>query len=150
MPEGQLYFEHHDLLGSPVMRTAIDGAVVWKGDYAPFRETLEEQPITWGSQYRFLGNEDDGGLMDFGARFYDPRVGRFISPDPIKDVSSANAVNPYVYCANNPLRYTDKFGLSKAPKLYTVRDKILAFPLFVGGSPYCLTYLFSSDRDSRR
>ena len=51
--------------------------------------------------------------MDFGARFYDPLVGRFTSPDPIKDVSSANAVNPYVYCANNPLRYTDKFGLDK-------------------------------------
>ena len=82
MPEGQLYFEHHDLLGSPVMRTAIDGAVVWKGDYAPFRETLEEQPITWGSQYRFLGNEDDGGLMDFGARFYDPLVGRFVRFNP--------------------------------------------------------------------
>jgi hypothetical protein len=49
--------------------------------------------------------------MDFGARFYDPRVGRFISPDPIKDVSSANVVNPYAYCMNNPLRYTDKFGL---------------------------------------
>jgi len=52
--------------------------------------------------------------MDFGARFYDPRVGRFISPDPIRDVSSANAVNPYVYCMNNPLRYTDKFGLRPA------------------------------------
>jgi RHS repeat-associated protein len=74
---------------------------------------LEEQPVTWGSQYKFLGNEDDGGLMDFGARFYDPLVGRFTSPDPIKDVSSANAVNPYVYCSNNPLRYTDKHGLSK-------------------------------------
>jgi RHS repeat-associated protein len=65
-----------------------------------------------GGQYRFLGNEDDGGLMDFGARFYDPRVGRFISPDPIQDISSSRSVNPYVYCANNPLRYTDKFGLS--------------------------------------
>ena len=74
---------------------------------------MEGQPVTWGSQYKFLGNEDDGGLMDFGARFYDPLVGRFTSPDPIKDVSSANVVNPYVYCANNPLAYTDKFGLDK-------------------------------------
>ena len=51
--------------------------------------------------------------MASGARFYDPLVGRFTSPDPIKDVSSANVVNPYVYWSNNPLRYTDKFGLSK-------------------------------------
>jgi RHS repeat-associated protein len=114
VPEGQVYFDHHDVLASPVMRTDIDGDVVWKGDYAPFGETLEEQPVTWGSQYRFLGNEDDGGLMDFGARFYDPRVGRFVNADPIRDVASSRTVNPYVYCANNPLRYTDKFGLRMA------------------------------------
>lgn len=53
--------------------------MVWKGDYAPFGETLEEQPVTWGSQYHYMGNEDDGGLMDFGARFYDPRVGSLIN-----------------------------------------------------------------------
>jgi RHS repeat-associated protein len=69
-----------------------------------------------------LGNEDDGGLMDFGARFYDPRIGRFMSPDPIKDASTSNASNPYVYCSNNPLRYTDKFGLSAMPDLRGTED----------------------------
>jgi hypothetical protein len=29
-----------------------------------------------------MGNEDDGGLMDFGARFYDPLVGRFVRFNP--------------------------------------------------------------------
>jgi len=36
---------------------------------------LEAQPVNWGNPYTYLGNEDDGGLMDFGARFYDPRLG---------------------------------------------------------------------------
>ena len=33
-----------------------------------------------GSQYHYMGNEDDGGLMDFGAPFYDPRVSPFVNP----------------------------------------------------------------------
>jgi RHS repeat-associated protein len=89
----------------------VDGALVWRGDYAPFGESLEEQPINWGNPYAFLGNEDDGGLMDFNARFYDPRIGRFTSPDPILDISRSQAINPYVYCMNNPIRYADPMGL---------------------------------------
>ncbi|MGD8720099.1 MAG: RHS repeat-associated core domain-containing protein, partial [Candidatus Zixiibacteriota bacterium] len=117
VPQGQIYYYHHDLLGSPVMLTDIDGEAVWKGDCAPFGETLEAQPVNWGNPYTFLGNEDDGGLMDFGARFYDPRIGRFYSPDPIKDISGANITNPYVYCMNNPLQYNDKYGLRPTPSL---------------------------------
>ncbi len=73
VPEGQVYYYHQDILGSSVMVTDIDGQITWKGDYAPFGEALEEQS-SWGNPYTFLGNEDDGGLMDFGARFYDARV----------------------------------------------------------------------------
>ena len=41
----------------------------------------------------------------FGARFYDPEVGRFITVDPGKD-----GLNWYAYCNNNPLRYIDPDG----------------------------------------
>jgi RHS repeat-associated protein len=45
------------------------------------------------------------GLIYFGARYYDPRIGRFITKDPIL------ALNLYVYCKNNPLNLVDPFGL---------------------------------------
>ncbi|MEW6621269.1 MAG: RHS repeat-associated core domain-containing protein, partial [bacterium] len=55
----------------------------------------------------FTGKElDDSGLFYFGARYYDPALGRFISPDPVDIVGS----NPYVYCYNNPLVYVDPNG----------------------------------------
>ena len=40
-------------------------------------------------------------------RYYDPGIGRFISEDPVKD-----SQNWYVYCDNNPLKYTDPSGLA--------------------------------------
>ena len=45
-----------------------------------------------------------------GHRYYDPRTGRFISRDPIKDGN-----NWYAYCDNNPVHLTDPLGLVCAP-----------------------------------
>ncbi|MCP4229572.1 MAG: hypothetical protein GY771_05430, partial [bacterium] len=118
--EAQVYYYHNDLLGSPVALSDIDGETVWKGDYQPFGEDITPQ-VHWGNDYTYLGNEDDGGLMYFNARYYAKEHGRFMSCDPIKSVSSSLTVNPYVYCANNPISYTDPTGLSfmyKSPGKY--------------------------------
>jgi RHS repeat-associated protein len=115
--EAQVYYYHNDLLGSPVCVTDIDGSVVWKGDYLPFGEPLQEiDTVYWGNAYTYLGNEDDGGLMYFNARYYAKELGRFMSCDPIKDMaSSALTINPYVYCGNNPIVFKDPLGLRQAP-----------------------------------
>jgi hypothetical protein len=54
----------------------MDGETVWKGDYMPFGEDITPQ-VHWGNDYTYLGNEDDGGLMYFNARYYAKEVGRF-------------------------------------------------------------------------
>ena len=50
------------------------------------------------------------GLLN--ARFYDPAIGRFISPDPMM-VNPANPItfNRYAYANDNPYRYTDPTGM---------------------------------------
>lgn len=48
------------------------------------------------------------GLHYNGARYYDPRIGRYISSDPI---GLAGGLNTYRYGENNPFRYTDPDGL---------------------------------------
>ncbi len=115
MLEAQVYYYHNDLLGSPVCVTDIDGSVVWKGDYLPFGEPLQDiDTVYWGNAYTYLGNEDDGGLMYFHARYYAKELGRFMSCDPIKDMaSSALTINPYVYCGNNPIVFKDPTGLNQ-------------------------------------
>lgn len=48
------------------------------------------------------------GLYYYRARYYDPKIGRFISEDPIKFEAGPNF---YTYVDNNPTNYTDPTGL---------------------------------------
>ena len=51
------------------------------------------------------------GLIYFNARYYDPELGIFISPDTIvPDAGNLFAYNRYMYVAGNPLRLTDSSG----------------------------------------
>ena len=47
----------------------------------------------------------------YRARYYDPKIGRFISEDPIPiDVRAIDEINGYGYAANNPINRIDPFG----------------------------------------
>ena len=51
---------------------------------------------------------DDIGLYYSRARYYDPVVGRFITPDPLGFVDGPNL---YVFVLNNPVNWVDPYGL---------------------------------------
>ena len=51
------------------------------------------------------------GLYYYGARYYDPLIGRFISADTlVQSPANPQTLNRYSYVLNNPLRYTDPTG----------------------------------------
>jgi RHS repeat-associated protein len=60
----------------------------------------------------FTGQRLDGtGLYYYGARYYDPTIGRFISADTIvPNPANPQSLNRYSYCLNNPLKYIDPTG----------------------------------------
>ncbi len=74
------------------------------------------------TQKRFTGQYHEAslpggaGLYDYGARWYDSRVGRFITPDSlIPNSANPQDLNRYSYVRNNPLKYTDPTGHCSAP-----------------------------------
>ena len=62
--------------------------------------------------YRGYCYDRETRLYYLNARYYDPQVGRFISPDDINylDPTTINGLNLYAYCANNPVMYSDPSG----------------------------------------
>ncbi|MCR4308239.1 MAG: RHS domain-containing protein, partial [Candidatus Berkelbacteria bacterium] len=104
-----IYYYHTDHLGTPQAMTNSGGATVWKASYEPFgKATVTTQTIT--NNLRFPGQyfDQETGLHYNWHRYYDPKIGRYISSDPI---GLAGGLNTYTYALNNPLRYIDPFGL---------------------------------------
>ncbi|WP_431921175.1 ricin-type beta-trefoil lectin domain protein [Micromonospora wenchangensis] len=62
----------------------------------------------------FLGatRDDASGFVPLGARLYDPSVGRFLSADPVLDLTDPQQNNGYAYAHNNPVTHSDPSGLS--------------------------------------
>ncbi len=66
------------------------------------------------NKYRYDGKEFiedfDIGLYDYGARWYDPAVGRFLSVDPLADHPNQVDKSPCAYTWNNPVKLKDPDG----------------------------------------
>ena len=60
----------------------------------------------------FGGADPTGPRKYYRARYYDPKVGRFISEDPIRWVAGPNY---YMYVGNNAVRWADPLGLVQMP-----------------------------------
>jgi RHS repeat-associated protein len=70
-------------------------------------------PFTSLYKRGYTGHEhiDVFGLINMNGRMYDPRLGRFLSPDPfVQAPSYTQSYNRYSYGWNNPMKYTDPTG----------------------------------------
>ncbi len=119
---------HTDERGS--LRSASDdtGARLFRRDYLPYgaRHLVTSTPSgkkvarTDGPSaekleaHGFIGerNDEETGLMYLHARYYDPTMGRFVSPDPSHPLKEGVGLNPYAYSGNNPINRIDRNGLS--------------------------------------
>jgi RHS repeat-associated protein len=90
-------------------RKLIGGNMIDHILYFPFGSARSGSVPT---DIKFTGQRlDDTGLYYYGARYYDPTIGRFTSVDPlVSDIFNPQTINPYSYCLNNPLKYIDPTG----------------------------------------
>lgn len=105
---------HHNHLGSGAVVIDRAGNKVETLTYFPYGGTRTDLPGTpVNVPYKYTGQELDSstGFYDYGARQYEPALGRFTSPDTIvPDARDPQSLNRYSYAQNNPLRYIDPSG----------------------------------------
>lgn len=88
-------------------------------NYYPFGMVTLGRSFAAGSGYRFgfNGKESDaetygsGNVYDYGFRIYNPRLGKFLSVDPL--TSQYAFYSPYQFAGNDPVNFIDVDGLEK-------------------------------------
>lgn len=91
---------------------AESGLSVSRRYFTPFGALRGEQPQAWPTDHGFVGGQADvTGLTHLGAREYDPALGRFISVDPIMDLTDPQQMQGYSYSNNSPVTFSDPSGL---------------------------------------
>ena len=100
-------YYYYDGIGNVVNVADNAGSVTQEFIYDAYGNILNGAiPSPHGFSTKEYSNRS--GLIHFGARLYDPSVGRFISKDPLGMV---NGPNLYAYVNNNPVNLVDPYGL---------------------------------------
>ncbi|MHC8393738.1 RHS repeat-associated core domain-containing protein [Pseudomonas sp. LB3P93] len=107
------FYYQLDHLGTPQELTDFGGEIVWSAKYNVYGKVTHlalgggeqlEQPLRFQGQYF----DAESGLHYNRHRYYDPEVGRYLTPDPVK---LAGGLNQYQYTPN-PTGWVDPLGLS--------------------------------------
>ena len=110
------YYNLIDHLGNTrvTFHTSGGAAIVQQADYLPFGVAINEtSPVpNPKNEYLYNGKELQEELTqyDYGARLYDPLIGRWGVIDPLAEKS--RRWSPYNYAEDNPVRFIDPDGMS--------------------------------------
>jgi RHS repeat-associated protein len=97
-----------DTLGGTVALVDAAGAVQTEYNYSPFGEAVTSGAPS-SNRITFTGRESESSkLYYYRARYYDSRLSRFLSRDPI---GFAGGINMYAYSDNAPTVFRDPLGL---------------------------------------
>ncbi len=111
--ETKPYHYQLDHLGTPQELTAPDGEIVWSAHYRAYGEVSRLDIGKIDNPLRFQGQyfDSESGLHYNRHRYYNPDIGRYLTPDPVK---LAGGINAYQYVPN-PTGWVDPLGLNSCP-----------------------------------
>lgn len=126
-----------DHAGTPREIYSSEGEVLWSGDLAPWGSITASHGQSSLNPLRFPGQycDSETALHYNRFRYYDPALGRYITPDP---AGLAGGLNEYAYGVN-PISWIDPFGLAPFEQSHSFARYLLrairnAGAAFTGGS----------------
>lgn len=130
--EGHPYAVISDLIGNTACLVSLQDHSAQIYLYSGFGESAMVSPTsTISSPWQFASKRLDAetGLIFYGRRYYDPMLGRWLTPDPKGFV---DGMNLYAFILNNPLNEIDAYGLSisrQPPPELAVKTPFLKTPM---------------------
>ncbi len=134
----RLEYIYRDHLGSVDVITDASGVQLHKPSHDPFGGrrhgnwlsdiTSMTNTLAWEDERFYRGFTDHEqlnrtGFIHMNGRVYDPRIGRFVSPDPIvQSPTFSQSYNRYAYVFNSPLSYTDPSGFAGTASRLRTQD----------------------------
>jgi len=141
LADGSVRYEHFDARGSVRFETDGAGAVTSSTDYLAYGEMTNPEfdgSIGYGHHWRIPGTD----LVYMRARVYEPRSGRFVTPDPaVNDIREPRSWNPYLYAQGDPINITDpsgRFSMSELSMVTAIINILASILITVFGSPAAL------------
>jgi RHS repeat-associated protein len=107
---------HDDHLGSVDAATDQSGTVQrFQYDVFGARSPSQFRDVKKGFTFHHHDDDvteqaDNPGIIDMKGRVYDPKIGRFMTADPIASPLFSQGQNRYAYAGNNPLAFADPSG----------------------------------------
>ena len=102
------------LASNRLMTFMTGGQATSRHDYGPFGQPLISNGSTVLNGKAYINERFDAetGLQYLHARYYDPNLGRFLTPDTWDPILSGVDFNRYAYAANDPVNFSDANGHS--------------------------------------
>jgi RHS repeat-associated protein len=112
---GEAYWIHTDHLGTPIAVTDARGRIIWKAVHRVFGEAIVDSDPDKDGELFTLNLRLPGQYADAESgthynyfRDYDPKTGRYLTPDPI---GLAGGLNAFSYVGSQPTSSWDLLGL---------------------------------------
>jgi RHS repeat-associated protein len=117
-PSQLIRYQFGNHLGSASLELDEGARIISYEEYTPFGSTSYQAARSQTGtpkRYRYSGKErdDSTGLYYYGARYYAPWLGRWLSPDP---AGTVDGLNLYAFVSGNPVTFCDPNGLTRGKK----------------------------------
>ena len=142
---GERYTIISDYMGRPVEAYNSYGNVVWQADYDVYGDLRNIKGIRDFIPFRQLGQyEDDETRLYYNRfRYYDPRIGNYISQDPIRLMGNNPMLYGYVGDLN---KWVDIFGLKGGGSYSSVRSSNIGGECIIHLQTQSMVFLMSKDQ----